>query len=220
MSKEEIIPIDWAKNKLIPAVAQDYLSKEVLMLAYMDKEAYELSLSTKIAHYFSRSKNRIWQKGETSGHVQHIKELRLDCDQDSIVMQIEQVGVACHTGSMSCFFRTVFSDLGEQSSGSAVLDLYKVIQEKKSHSPETSYTAQLFSKGENAILKKIAEEASEFCFAIKDNDHSESVDEAADLLYHALVAMAYRNIAPAQVSQELKRRFTQSGLEEKQNRSS
>ena len=185
----------------------------------MDKEAYELSLSTKVAHYFSRSKNRIWQKGETSGHLQHIKELRLDCDQDSIVMQIEQVGVACHTGSMSCFFRTVFSELEDNASGSAVLDLYKIIQEKKSQSPETSYTAQLFSKGENTILKKIAEEASEFCFAIKDNDSSESVYEAADLLYHTLVAMAYRNISPSQVSQELKRRFTKSGLEEKNSRS-
>ena len=120
---------------------------------------------------------------------------------------------------MSCFFRTVFSELEENASGSVVLDLYKIIQEKKSQSPETSYTAQLFSKGENTILKKIAEEASEFCFAIKDNDSSESVYEAADLLYHTLVAMAYRNISPSQVSQELKRRFTKSGLEEKNSRS-
>lgn len=217
--------INWEKNPLIAAVAQDSTSKEVLMLAWMDKEALDLTLSTGFAHYFSRSKQRIWKKGESSGHTQKIVDIRLDCDSDAIVMLIEQEGVACHTGRKSCFYQDLKT--GEESSQpevdvsevySIVNRVYETIQSRKMASAESSYVAKLMNKGENSILKKIVEEAGEFSFAVKDNDEGEMVYEAADLLFHTLVALSYKNITPDRVRQELARREGLSGIEEKNRR--
>ncbi len=219
--------IDWEKSPLIPVIAQDFQTKEVLMLAYMDKEALSLTLSTKKAHYFSRSKQRIWMKGETSGNIQNIQDIMIDCDNDTLLIMIEQVGgVACHTGRKSCFFTKLESDevLSEVDESvvahySVFDQLYHVIQERKKADPESSYVASLLHKGENAYLKKVVEEAGEFCFAVKDDDEKEMIYEAADLAFHTLVALGDKNINPDRIKQELARRFGLSGIEEKNARS-
>ena len=218
--------VDWEKSSLIPVVAQDFQTKEVLMLAYMDKEALSLTLQTKKAHYFSRSKQRIWMKGETSGNIQNIKDIMIDCDNDTLLIMIEQVGgAACHTGRKSCFFTKLESDEVTSEVDESVVanysvfdQLYHVIQERKKADPESSYVASLFHKGENAYLKKVVEEAGEFCFAVKDNDEKEMIYEAADLAFHTLVALGDKNINPDRVKQELARRFNLSGIEEKNSR--
>lgn len=218
--------IDWEKMQgLVPVITQDASTKEVLMLAYMNKEALELSLSTNIAHYFSRSKQRIWKKGESSGHIQDIVEILLDCDDDTILLKVNQTGVACHTGRKSCFFTNVktneiISEVEVDTSAAyGVIDtLYHTIQEKKNTDPKKSYTAKLLQGEENSMLKKIVEEAGEFTFAIKDNDEKEIIFEAADITYHVLVALASKNISPDRVKQELTRRFGMSGIEEKNAR--
>jgi len=217
--------VDWEKSELLPVIVQDVENNEVLMMAYMDKEALELSLSTKIAHYFSRSKQRIWKKGESSGHIQNIHSFYIDCDNDTLLIKVTQEGVACHTGRRSCFFTELES--GESSDDVevnphamyGVIDtLYHTIQERKNADPTTSWTAKLFSKGDNTILKKVVEEAGEFSFAYKDNDEHEMVYEAADLTYHMLVALAAKNISPDRIKQELARRFDMSGIAEKNSR--
>ncbi|CAI6157068.1 MAG: Histidine biosynthesis bifunctional protein HisIE [uncultured Sulfurimonas sp.] len=217
--------VDWEKSELLPVIVQEVSTNEILMMAYMNKEALELSLSTKIAHYFSRSKQRIWKKGESSGHTQTIHSFSIDCDNDTLLIKVTQEGVACHTGHKSCFFTELES--GETNSevevdttaAYGVIDtLYHTIQERKLADPKTSWTAKLIHKGDNTILKKVVEEAGEFCFAYKDNDESEMIYEAADLTYHMLVALAVKNISPDRIKQELARRFDMSGIAEKNAR--
>jgi phosphoribosyl-ATP pyrophosphohydrolase/phosphoribosyl-AMP cyclohydrolase len=223
--QEAINRVDWQKSDLLPVIVQDVQNNEVLMMAYMNKQALELSLSTKIAHYFSRSKQRIWKKGESSGHIQKIHSFNLDCDNDTLLIKVTQEGVACHTGRRSCFFTELESGeaKGEVEVSSEALygvidTLYHTIQERKNADPESSWTAKLMSKGENTILKKIVEEAGEFSFAYKDDDESEMIYEAADLTYHVLVALAVKNISPDRIKQELARRFNMSGIAEKNSR--
>lgn len=218
--------INWEKiNNLLPVITQDVHTNEVLMMAYMNKEALELSLQTKQAHYFSRTKQRLWKKGESSGHLQHIKEFLIDCDNDTLLIKIEQEGVACHTGRKSCFFTNF--DTNEEihqvevdtTTSYGVIDtLYHTICERKNDDPKKSYTAKLLQGKENSMLKKVVEEAGEFTFAIKDGDNDEAVYEAADIVYHMLVALAAKNISPDRVKQELARRFGLSGIEEKNSR--
>ena len=217
--------IDWSKSDLIPAIVQDSKSNKVLMLAYMNKEAVELTLSTNLAHYYSRSRQKMWKKGESSGNLQHVKEIYLDCDLDTILLKVVQDGgCACHTGRESCFFNRVDIDeapsevLSTMDNYSVTDKLYHTLQERKLANPETSYVASLFKKGENSILKKVVEEAGEFCFAVKDNDEKEIIYEAADLAFHTLVALADKNINPDLIKQELTRRFGLSGIEEKNSR--
>lgn len=217
--------IDWQKSSLLPVIVQDSTNNEVLMMAYMNKEALELSLGTKIAHYFSRSKQRIWKKGESSGHTQKIVSFNIDCDNDTLLIKVVQSGVACHTGRRSCFFTELESgniqSEAEVSSAAlyGVIDtLYHTIQERKFADPSTSWTAKLLSKGDNTILKKVVEEAGEFSFACKDNNEHEIIYEAADLTYHVLVALASKNISPDRIKQELARRFDMSGIAEKNSR--
>jgi phosphoribosyl-ATP pyrophosphohydrolase/phosphoribosyl-AMP cyclohydrolase len=217
--------IDWQKQELIPVIAQESSTNEVLMLAYMNQEALKLTLSTKEAHYFSRSKQRIWKKGESSGHIQKVEDILLDCDNDTILLKIVQEGVACHTGRKSCFFTRL--ETGENISESVVdsgsmynvIDvLYHIIEERKGADASTSYTAKLLSGKQNSMLKKIVEEAGELCFAVKDDNRDEIIYEMADLIYHSLVALASKDINPDLVMQELKRRFGISGIEEKNSR--
>jgi len=217
--------VDWEKCELLPVIVQDNSNNEVLMMAYMDKEALELSLSTKIAHYFSRSKQRIWKKGETSGHTQEIHSFSLDCDNDTLLIKVTQNGVACHTGRRSCFYTELESgesnsevEVNSEAMYGVIDTLYHTIQERKNGDPSTSWTAKLLAKGENTILKKVVEEAGEYCFAHKDNDEKEMVYEAADLTYHMLVALASKNISPDRVKQELASRFNMSGIAEKNSR--
>ncbi len=218
--------IDWQKTPLIPVIVQDEKSKEVLMLAYMNEEALQKSLQTGYAHYYSRSREKLWKKGESSGNVQKIKNIRLDCDNDALLLEVEQTGPACHTGRKSCFYKDLSSgritsepQINPADMYDDIVDLlYHTIQEKKEADPMISWTAKLFSKGENTILKKVAEEAAEFCLAVKDKDKEQIVYECADLVYHSLVALALEDISPQLIRQELRRRFGISGIEEKRSR--
>ncbi len=217
--------VDWEKSELLPVIVQDVANNEVLMMAYMDRKALELSLSTKIAHYFSRSKQRIWKKGESSGHTQTIHSFNIDCDNDTLLIKVTQEGVACHTGRRSCFFTELESgeaetevEVNSEAMYGVIDTLYHTIQERKNADPTSSWTAKLFAKGDNTILKKVVEESGEFCFAYKDNDDKEMVYEAADLTYHMLVALAVKNISPDRIKQELARRFDMSGIAEKNSR--
>ena len=220
--------IDWEKiDGLLPVIAQDNTTNEVLMLAFMNKESLQLTLDTGYAHYFSRSRQRLWKKGESSGHTQEIKHIFMDCDNDTLVIKINQIGVACHTGRKSCFFTDiktgeVTSDIEIDTGGAyGVIDtLYHTIQSKKHEDTEKSYTAKLLQGDENSMLKKIVEEAGEFTFAIKDKNEKEIISEGADLMYHCLVALASQNISPDRIKQELSKRFGISGIEEKNSRKS
>ncbi|STP13200.1 histidine biosynthesis bifunctional protein [Helicobacter mustelae] len=240
-----ITQLDWRKSPLIPAIIQDDESLEVLMLGFVNQEALSLSLETGFMHYFSRSKNRIWKKGESSGCFQKIKNIKLDCDRDSLLVCVEQVGSACHTGERSCFFRelkndadntisldcaykkeTPLKDCDTQKNShtnqeNAILDtLYHILLERKFSSSSTSYTASLYQKGINTICKKITEEVGELVCEIKDEEKEKMIYETADVFYHIFVALAYYNIHPENILQELKRRFAFSGIEEKNGRKS
>ncbi|GAX87650.1 phosphoribosyl-ATP pyrophosphohydrolase/phosphoribosyl-AMP cyclohydrolase [Lebetimonas natsushimae] len=219
-----MVTIDFEKNGgLVPVVVQDAETNEVLMLAYMNKEALELTKKTGYAHYFSRSRNKIWKKGESSGNTQEVKDILVDCDNDTILLKVKQNGVACHTGRKSCFFTKLDSgeiilDKEKEIEYNFIDKLYHTLLDRKNASAETSYVASLYKKGENSILKKVVEEAGEFCFAIKDDKKEEIIYEAADLAFHTLVALAYKNIHPEAILEELKRREGVSGIEEKRNR--
>jgi phosphoribosyl-ATP pyrophosphohydrolase/phosphoribosyl-AMP cyclohydrolase len=219
--------IDWDKvDNLLPVVVQDSSSLEVLMVAYMNREALELSLSTGYAHYFSRTKGRIWKKGESSNHTQEIVDALIDCDSDTLLIKVVQEGVACHTGRKSCFFTSIKSgdevlsvekDMSETYS--PVDQLFHTIMERKRDGDGSkSYTAKLLQGGSNKILKKVLEEAGEFALAVKDRDEPEIIYEATDLLYHSLVALAHSDVNPDKIREELKRRFGIGGLEEKASR--
>lgn len=216
--------INWQKvNGLLPVITQDIKTNEVLMLGYMNEEALNLSLETNFAHYFSRTKERIWKKGESSGHTQAIKEFLLDCDNDTLLLKVEQKGVACHTGRPTCFFQNLKSgqitqEIKEQIQYDIIDTLSHIIEERKLEKSQNSYVASLFNKGENTILKKVAEEAAEFCFASKDKDKNEIVYEAADLMFHLLVALSLNDVNFELVKNELKRRFGRSGIDEKNSR--
>ncbi len=219
-----MIEIDWNKNPIIPAIAQDSKTNEVLMLAYMNEEAYNLTLQTGYAHYFSRSRQRLWKKGETSGHTQKVVELLIDCDGDTILMKVEQKGVACHTGRESCFFTsitkgdTISKPQKDPSQIYGVVDtLYHTILERKNASSSKSWTKKLLDDKE-LLLSKIREEADELAVAIDRESDEQVIYEAADLLYHSLVGLGYRDISPDRVKQELARRFGMSGIEEKESR--
>ena len=234
--------IDWQKvGGLLPVVVCDHATNEVLMLAYMNEEALSLTLSSRYAHYFSRTKNRIWKKGEESGNTQEIKAAFLDCDNDTLLLKVVQNGgAACHTGARSCFFNEINlenleisdqkSEVKKPSYG-VIDELYHVIEDRKLNAdPQTSYVASLFKKGENQILKKVGEEATELVMAAKELSFAKQtkqdeqkakndlIYEAADLCFHALVTLSANNIHPDAVKNELARRFGMSGIEEKRSR--
>ncbi|HWG90829.1 MAG TPA: bifunctional phosphoribosyl-AMP cyclohydrolase/phosphoribosyl-ATP diphosphatase HisIE [Candidatus Thermoplasmatota archaeon] len=192
---------DFAKGGgLIPAVAQDVLTGEVLMLAYMNEEALRATLETGYVHYWSRSKNRLWKKGEESGHVQRLHSLSLDCDGDALVVKVHQTGPACHTGNACCFF-THLHGTGETALGG----LWATIEARRDAPAEGSYTAKLLGN-ENLRLKKVVEEAGEVLMAAKDHDAKALTYEAADVIYHLLVVLAAEGVHPRDVLAELERR--------------
>jgi phosphoribosyl-ATP pyrophosphohydrolase/phosphoribosyl-AMP cyclohydrolase len=217
--------IDWHKTPLIATIAQDAQSNEILMLAYMDQEAYERTLATGYAHYFSRSRQRIWKKGETSGHTQEIKDILLDCDADAVLLKVAQKGVACHTGRKSCFFtsvtqgQTVYDKEIDTNAVYGVIDtLYHTILERKNSTDDVKSWTKKLLDNPSSLREKIREEADELCVAINEESDEQVIYEAADLLYHSLVGLGSREISPDRVKQELARRFGTSGIEEKSNR--
>lgn len=190
---------------LIPVIVQDETTKQVLMLAYMNKEAIDKTLETKNMYYYSRSRQTLWRKGETSGNTQQLKQLSYDCDQDALLAIVKQIGPACHTNNLSCFYRDEYKESLAESS-TILQDLYKVINGRKNQMPEGSYTTYLFEKGIDKILKKVAEETGEVIIASKNNDPNEIVYESADLMYHLLVLLVNQNIDINDILKELESR--------------
>jgi len=188
-----------AKSDLIPVIVQDVRNNNVLMLAYMNDESLELTRKTGFMHYWSRSRNAIWKKGETSGNYQKVIEIVNDCDNDALLARVEQTGVACHTGKYSCFFEKPIpqSDIIEE--------LWRVFEERKSSGSESSYTCKLF-RNRNLLLKKVAEESSEVIIAAKDGKKNEIIYEAADLVYHLMVLLYDEGITLEEVKSELEGR--------------
>ena len=194
-------------NHMIPAIVQDYQTKQVLMMAYVNEEAYDKMLETKETYFYSRSRNELWHKGETSGHFQYIKGMYLDCDQDTLLIYVDQIGNACHTGAYSCFFEEIIPYL----SVDIFHDLYDVIEDRKIHPIEKSYTNYLFEQGVDKICKKIGEEASETIIAAKNNDKEELIGEIGDLFYHVYVLMSERGITVEDIENKLKERHKVTG---------
>ncbi|MGX2943922.1 bifunctional phosphoribosyl-AMP cyclohydrolase/phosphoribosyl-ATP diphosphatase HisIE [Enterococcus alishanensis] len=187
---------------LIPVVVQDYYTHEVLTLAYMNQESYQLTLKDKLMTYYSRSRKELWRKGETSGNYQHLVSLTLDCDQDALVAQVKKDGPACHTGAESCFNESLY---GEKS-GDQLADLFALLKDRKENPKEGSYTTYLFDKGIEKILKKIGEESTEVVIGAMKADTEETIYESADLIYHLLVLLAETGIELNQVKDELANR--------------
>jgi len=193
---------------LIPVVVQDINTKEVLMVAYMNEESLKKSLETGQTWFYSRSRNALWHKGETSGNTQEIVEIRYDCDADCLLVKVKQKGVACHTGNYSCFYRTLMGpENGIENIGEVLAKLWQVIINRKEKLPEGSYTAKLFTNGIDKIAQKVGEEAVETVIAAKNEDKGELIYETSDLVYHLLVLLAAKDIALGDIAEELKKRF-------------
>ena len=197
--------IRYNEQGLVPAIAQDYLDGTVLMMAWMNRESLQKTIETEETWYWSRSRQELWHKGATSGHIQKVRSLRYDCDSDALLITIEQIGdIACHTGERSCFH---LSDGTKKVPPADTLsEVYRVIRDRQENPNETSYTCQLFAGGDNKILKKIGEESAEVVMACKDDDSNAIASEVADLLYHTLVALAHHNVDIRDVYRHLQSR--------------
>ena len=204
--------VRWEEFKLnsdghVPVVVQDYKTDEVLMVAYMNEEAYRMTLKTGRMTYYSRSRQELWIKGETSGHYQYVKSLTADCDMDTILARVSQIGAACHTGAHSCFFNEIIGREYEESNPLRVFEqVFDVIKDRKEHPKEGSYTNYLFDKGLDKILKKLGEEATEIVIAAKNPNANEVKYEISDFLYHMMVLMAEKNITWEEITAELAQR--------------
>jgi len=198
---------------LIPAIAQDWLDGSILMFAWMNMDSLKKTLKTKEVHYWSRSRSEIWRKGATSGNIQILKEIRFDCDNDALLLFIEQKGSgACHTGERSCFFNKInnFSinevEKKEVPLSNECSELFNILNDRAISPKEESYTNYLLTKGSNTILKKIGEESAEFIMACMKNDNSEIANEAADIIYHLQVALLHKDVTWREVLEVLANR--------------
>ncbi len=205
MEYNELIKnIKFDDKGLVPAIAQDVNTKKVLMLAYMNKESIKKTLDAKKACYYSRSRQKLWLKGETSGNYQVLKGFSYDCDGDTILLEVEQEGPACHTGKYSCFHNYVLEDKKENNE---ILEkIYETIIDRKINPKEKSYTNYLLKEGLDKILKKIAEESGEVIIASKNKDKNELIYEISDLVYHTLVLMVEKDVNIGEIKKELKKR--------------
>lgn len=211
--------VKFDEKGLVPAIVQDNKTNEVLMLAYMNKESLQMTVETKLAHYWSRSRQKLWKKGETSGHLQYIKDISVDCDGDTLLLKVEQIGAACHTGNNSCFYRELMiddikdesaivfkSDKGYNDKANILQEVYNIIEDRLNNPKEGSYTNYLFEKGLDKILKKVGEEASEVIIAAKNKAADEIQYEVADLFYHIMVLLVERDLKLDDIYDELKSR--------------
>ncbi len=228
----DISEIKFDSNGLVPAIAQDINTSEVLMLAYMNSEALEKTLSTGRAHYWSRSREKLWLKGETSGNFQDVLAIHYDCDADTLLLTVAPAGPACHTGEVSCFFRALKDGAktrGQRHSvpgrgaaeppGPGILkELYNVLKARKGADPDKSYVASLYGKGLDKILEKVKEESGELREAARTKGLEDLVHETADLWFHTLVLLAYKGVVIEEVWAEFEERFGTSGHVEKASR--
>ena len=200
--------IKFDEKGLIPAIVQDIKTKEVLMMAYMNEESLKKTLETNKTWFWSRSRQELWNKGATSGNIQKVVQVDYDCDGDSLLVLVEQKGVACHTGERSCFYNSIYKTTEEGAVGSEVLEqLYKIIDDRKINPVEGSYTKYLFDKGIDKILKKIGEESAEVIIAAKNPDKEAIVYETSDLIYHLFVLLREKGIPLEDIYKELRSRF-------------
>ena len=204
--------ISWENLKknsdgLIPVIVQDYTTNDVLMCAYMNEEAFHATINCGKMTYYSRSRQELWMKGETSGHIQYVKELTADCDFDTILAKVSQVGVACHTGNPSCFFNEIVKKEYIEKNPLKVFEtVYNIIEDRKNNPKEGSYTNYLFDKGIDKILKKVGEECTEIVIAAKYPDPEEIKYEISDFLYHVMVLMVEKGVTWEEITQELAQR--------------
>lgn len=195
----EIQNLKFDKNGLIPCIVQDYETKKVLTLAYMNAESIAITLEKKLTCFYSRSRKKLWLKGETSGNYQHLVSLTADCDGDALLAVVKKDGPACHNGTDSCFETPVYGEKNDFS----LTELYKLLVERNEKRPQNSYTTYLFEKGEEKILKKVGEECTEVVIAAMKKDNRETIFEISDLAYHLLVLMTARGITPDEILKEL-----------------
>ena len=193
-------------NGLVPAVVQDASNNRVLMQAYMNEEALRLTLASGKTHFWSRTKGRIWLKGEESGHYSLVQNVVLDCDNDAILFKVQQIGPVCHTGEESCFYKPLKAEDKQEVDAKMLERLFEVIKERIRNPTQKSYVSRLTAKGENAVLQKIGEEAVEIVLAAKDDNATEITHEAADVLFHILVLFAQKSIKLTRIFEELERR--------------
>ncbi len=201
MTDFDISQLKFDEKGLIPAIVVDSYTKKVLTLAYMNRESLEISIKEKKTCFFSRSRQQLWRKGETSGNYQHIVSITADCDFDALTVVVEKDGPACHTGTDSCFTKEVFRN--EEKIEFSLYQLYELLKGRKQQLPEGSYTTYLFRKGIDKILKKVGEESTEVIIAAKADDKDETIYEIADLTYHILVLMNEMGITLEQVHKEI-----------------
>ena len=207
VSEDRLSQLKFGADGLIPAVAQDVRSGDVVMLAYMNMESLRETLRTGLATYFSRSRQELWQKGATSGNVQHVREIVYDCDGDALLLKIEQTGVACHTGEYSCFHTSLTgADESAPASSHVLEEVFEVIQGRKANPVPGSYTNYLLDKGVEKICKKVGEESAEVIIAAKNRVHDEVQYEAADLIYHLLVLLTEQEVPLEDIWAELEKR--------------
>ncbi len=200
-----MMDLKYDANGLIPAVVQDYETREVLMLAYMNEESYKKTLETKQTWFYSRSRQELWNKGATSGNTQQVKSIKYDCDEDTLLIEVIQKGNACHTGEKSCFYRSEFAETADINPG-IIFDIMKTVKDRQVNPVEKSYTNYLFNEGIDKILKKVGEEAAEIIIASKNPDKDELIYEMSDFIYHAIVLLVERGVEIEDILKELTKR--------------
>lgn len=215
------IQLRFGADGLLPVIVQEATDGTVLMLAYMNEAALDMTRRTGYTHFWSRSRQALWKKGETSGNVQKVVSMHYDCDNDALLVCVQQRNVACHTGQRSCFYRALPLETPADASSAPIPDpeavaevlaaLYTVILERRDTGPETSYVKRLFQRGQDVMGKKVVEEAAEVLIASKNETATEIIYEMADLWFHALVLLGYHMIHPHEILHELQRRFGQPG---------
>ncbi len=210
--------VQFDEQGLVPAIVQDWRDGAILMLGYMNRESLDLTLATGYVHFWSRSRRKLWKKGETSGHYLLCKRVFLDCDGDVLLVKAEPTGPTCHTEARTCFFTEVTSEgvttteVDEEANGGIFDRLYELVLQRKAHPQEQSYVSALMQDGPDLILKKVVEEAGEVALAVKNEHRKEIIHEVADLIFHAIVALGHCEIPMTAIQQELGKRFGQSGM--------
>jgi phosphoribosyl-ATP pyrophosphohydrolase/phosphoribosyl-AMP cyclohydrolase len=218
MNQAQIAPFKFDQQGLLPAVVQDWLDGTVLMLGYMNQEALARTVATRTVHFWSRSRNKLWEKGESSGHKLYVKALFVDCDQDTILVKAQPIGPTCHTGERACFFSRldeqglVTEEKTQDAAGGILESVLRTILARRANPQAGSYTTKLFEGGHDKILKKVAEEAGEVLLASKGGKKEEIVYEVADLFFHTLMVLGYHGLTLQEIYEELGRRFGKSGL--------